>query len=387
VRPAVESAVPEPFHDALETTTCMIPIARPEMGLEERDSVWSALTSGQLAQGAQVKEFEERFAAFVGAPYAVATSSGTTALHLALLGLGIGPGDEVVTVSFTFTATVSPILHVGATPVFVDVEADTFTMDPAGIEAAITPRTRAIIPVSLYGQPAAMAQIMEIGERHGIPVIEDACQAHGAALDGRSSGAWGIGVFSFYPTKNMTTGEGGIITTNDAGFAERTRLLREHGMVERYRPQILGYNFRMTDVHASIGLPQLAKLPAANARRQAIAGRYSAELRNVITPAVRPGATHVYHQYTLRVGERDAFAESLTALGVGSNVYYPVPVHRQRPFAERDLGGAVLPVTERLTDEILSIPVHPSLSDAEVETVIGAVNETASRLGPPSTGD
>ncbi|MEO8509652.1 MAG: DegT/DnrJ/EryC1/StrS family aminotransferase [Chloroflexota bacterium] len=365
----------------------MIPIARPQMGTEERDSVWSALSSGQLAQGAKVKEFEERFATFVGAPYAVATSSGTTALHLALLGLGVGPGDEVITVSFTFTATVSPILHVGARPVFVDVDAATFTMDPAGVEAAITPRTRAIIPVSLYGHPAPMPEITAIAERHGIPVIEDACQAHGATLDGRSSGGWGIGVFSFYPTKNMTTGEGGIITTNDEGLAERTRLLREHGMRERYRPDILGYNFRMTDVHASIGLPQLDKLPAANARRQAIAQRYTSELHGVITPTVRRGATHVYHQYTLRVGQRDAFAESLAGQGVGSNVYYPVPVDRQRPLIELGFSGGVLPVTERLTDEILSIPVHPALSDEEVATVVRAVNATAAELGPPSTGD
>ena len=371
----------------LETIPSMIPIARPEMGTEERDSVWSALSSGQLAQGARVKEFEERFAAFVGAPYGVATSSGTTALHLALLGLGIGPGDEVITVSFTFTATASPIMHVGARPVFVDVDPDTFTMDPAGLEAAITPRTRAIIPVALYGQPAPMPEILAIAERAGIPVIEDACQAHGASLDGRSSGAWGIGVFSFYPTKNMTSGEGGIITTHDAGLAERTRLLREHGIRERYRPEILGYNFRMTDVHASIGLPQLDKLPAANRRRQEIAARYSAEMRGVITPTVRPGAVHVFHQYTLRVGQRDAFAEALTARGVGSNVYYPLPVHRQRPFAAVHADSTLLPVTERLTDEILSVPVHPAVSDADVATVIEAVNAAAEQLGPPSAGD
>lgn len=371
----------------LETTPSMIPIARPEMGAEERDSVWSALASGQLAQGAKVKEFEERFAAFVGAPYGVATSSGTTALHLALLGLGIGPGDEVVTVSFTFTATASPILHVGARPVFVDVDPDTFTMDPAGLEAAITPRTKAIIPVALYGQPAPMPEILAIAERAGIPVIEDACQAHGASLDGRSSGAWGIGVFSFYPTKNMTSGEGGIITTHDPGLAERTRLLREHGIRERYRPEILGYNFRMTDVHASIGLPQLDKLPAANRRRQEIAARYTAEMRGVITPSVRPGAVHVYHQYTLRVGQRDAFVEALSSRGVGSNVYYPLPVHRQRPFAALHTDGTLLPVTERLTDEIVSVPVHPAVSDDDAATVIEAVNAAAEQLGPPSAGD
>ena len=235
----------------------MIPIARPQVGEEEKALVWSAMESGQLAQGSRVHDFQEQFAAFVGAPYGVATSSGTTALHLALLALGIGPGDEVITVSFTFTATASPILHVGARPVFVDVDPVSFTMDPEQLEAAIGPQTRAIIPVSLYGYPANMPAILEIADRHGVAVIEDACQAHGAQRDGTSSGAWGIGVFSFYPTKNMTTGEGGIITTSDAKLADRATLLREHGMRERYRPEILGYNFRMTDVHASIGLGQL----------------------------------------------------------------------------------------------------------------------------------
>ena len=208
----------------------MIPIARPTMGNEEKELVWSALESGALAQGARVKELEERFAAFIGVPHAVATSSGTTALHLALLGYGIAPGDEVITVPFTFIASATSILYTGARPVFVDIGPADFAMDPGLVEAAITPRTRAIMPVSLYGQPADMPAITAIAERHGLAVIEDAAQSHGAAIGDRKSGSWGAGVFSFYPTKNMTTGEGGMVTTADAELAGRIRLLREHGM-------------------------------------------------------------------------------------------------------------------------------------------------------------
>ena len=359
----------------------MIPIARPQMGHEEKELVWSALESGQLAQGERVREFEVRFADFVGVAHAVATSSGTTALHLALLGLGLEAGDEVIIPSFTFTATASAVVHAGGRPVFADVERDFFTLDPGNVERLISPRTKAIMPVSLYGQPADLPTIVAIAAGHGIRVIEDACQAHGAALHGRSAGAWDVGAFSFYPTKNMTTGEGGIITTDDAGVAERSRLLREHGMRVRYQPDLLGYNFRMTDIHASIGLAQLTKLPEANERRRVIAARYDAELVGVRTPQVRPGARHVYHQYTLRVANRNRFAELLAERGVGSNVYYPVPIHRQRPFAGYADARTELPVTDELTAQILSIPVYPTLSDAEVDTIIQAVNEVALTLG------
>jgi dTDP-4-amino-4,6-dideoxygalactose transaminase len=352
------------------------------MGEEEKRSVLAALESGALAQGGRVRELEEEFAAFVGVPHAVATSSGTTALHLALLAAGVGEGDEVVTVPFTFIASASTILHTGARPAFVDVRPDDFCIDPARVEAAVTPRTRAIVPVSLYGQPADMPALAEIAERRGLALVEDAAQAHGAAIGERRSGSWGVGCFSFYPTKNMTTGEGGMLTTADADLAERARLLREHGMKVRYHHEVLGYNFRMTDVHAAIGLAQLPKLPAYNQRRQQIAARYDAELRGVITPAVRPGATHVYHQYTIRVARRDEFAEALRRRGVGSGIYYPIPVHRQKPFLALGYGDQRFPVTERLVQEVLSIPVHPSLSDAEVSTVIAAVNAVAAELGP-----
>jgi dTDP-4-amino-4,6-dideoxygalactose transaminase len=360
----------------------MIPIARPQMGAEEKERVWEAMASGSLAQGPRVRELEERFAAFIGAGHAVATSSGTTALHLALLGYGIGPGDEVITVPFTFIASANSILYTGARPIFVDVDERGFALDPALIEEAITPRTKAIMPVSLYGLPAPMPAIVEIADRHGLAVIEDACQAHGAAIGERMSGTWGAGTFSFYPTKNMTTGEGGMLTTDDAELAGRVRLLREHGMHVRYHHEVIGYNFRMTDIAAAIGLAQLPKLPGYNARRRAIAARYDAELHGVIIPTAPAGVTHVYHQYTLRVNRRDEFAERLKERGVGSAIYYPIPVHRQAPYLALGYGDGSYPVTDRLTAQVLSIPVHPSLTDDEVADVVSAVNETAAELGP-----
>ncbi|HEY7464756.1 MAG TPA: DegT/DnrJ/EryC1/StrS family aminotransferase [Candidatus Limnocylindria bacterium] len=350
------------------------------LGEEEKALVWSAMETGQLAQGARVAEFEKRFAEFVGAPHAVAVSSGTTAIHLALLAAGIGEGDEVITVSFTFTASASAVLHAGARPVFIDVDPVSFTMDPSLIESAITPRTKAIMPVSLYGNPADLPAIADIARRHGLLLIEDACQAHGASIDGRRSGAWSTGVFSFYPTKNMTTGEGGIITTDNPEIAELASLLRAHGMRERYKPDMLGYNFRMTDIGASIGLAQLEKLPAANERRRSIADRYDRELTGVVTPRRRPNAEHAFHQYTLRVAQRDRFLARLAELGVGGNIYYPLPVHRQKPFLGI-AGQPLLPTTEMLTDQILSIPVYPNLTDDEVDTIINAVNRTASEIG------
>ena len=360
----------------------MIPIARPQMGEEEKHAVWEALASGSLAQGQRVRELEERFAGLVGVPHGVATSSGTTALQLALLGLGVGRGDEVITVPFTFIASATSILHTGARPVFVDVDEWDFTMAVDQVEAAITPRTRAIMPISLYGQPADMPAIADIAERRGLAVVEDAAQAHGASIDGRLCGSWGVGAFSFYPTKNMTTAEGGMLTTADTELAERMRLLREHGMRVRYHHEVLGYNFRMTDVHAAIGLAQLPKLAGYNARRRAIAARYDAELGGVITPAVRPGVRHVYHQYTIRVPRRDEFVERLRAHGVGTGVYYPTPVHRQKPFQALGYGDQSFPVSERLAADVVSIPVHPSLTDAEVTTVVDAVNAVAAELGP-----
>jgi perosamine synthetase len=360
----------------------VIPIARPQLGQEERDGVWEVMRSGLLAQGARVAELEERFAGMVGVRHAVAVSSGTAALHLTLLALGIGPGDEVITVPFTFIASANSILYTGARPVFVDVGDTDFCIDVDRIDAAVTPRTKAIMPVSLYGQPADMPAMTALAEARGLAIVEDAAQSHGATIAQRQSGSWGAGCFSFYPTKNMTSGEGGMLTTSDAKLAERVRLLREHGMTVRYHHDTLGYNFRMTDIHAAIGLAQLTKLPAFNARRREIASRYDAALRGVIVPRARPSVTHVYHQYTLRVNRRDEFATALAERGIGTGVYYPIPVHRQKPFEELGYGNQHYPISERLAAEVLSIPVHPGLSDADVATVIAAVNEVASALGP-----
>src|SRR5579863_8916690 len=238
----------------------MIPIAQPLLGSEESDAILRVLASGQLAQGEHVAAFERRFAEVCHVREAVAVSSGTAALHLALLAHGIGQGDEVITTPFSFAATANVILLVGATPVFVDIERDTYNLDPMLVEATITPRTKAILPVHLYGNPCAMPQLQAIAKTHNIVLIEDACQAHAAAIDGKPVGSFGIGCFSFYPTKNMTTGEGGMITTNDPAVAERLRLLRNHGQKERYSHTTLGYNLRMTDMQAAIGLVQIEKL-------------------------------------------------------------------------------------------------------------------------------
>jgi perosamine synthetase len=235
--------------------------------------------------------------------------------------------------------------------------------------------------VSLYGQPADLPAVSAIAERYGLAVVEDAAQSHGASIGERRSGTWGVGCFSFYPTKNMTTGEGGMVTTADAEVADRVRLTREHGMRVRYHHDTVGYNFRMTDIHASIGLAQLDKLPGYNLRRRQIAARYDAELRGVITPTAPAGVTHVYHQYTIRVQRRDAFVERLRELGIGTGIYYPIPVHRQKPFIALGYGDQDYPVTDLLTEQVLSIPVHPSLGDDEVSEVIAAVNRVAAELG------
>jgi dTDP-4-amino-4,6-dideoxygalactose transaminase len=363
----------------------MIPMVKPFLGEEEREAVIAVLASGQLAQGARVAEFEARFAEFCGVRYAVAVSSGTTALWLALLAHGIGPGDEVITSPFSFIATANSVLYTGARPVFVDIDPQTFNLDPAGIEAAITPRTRAIMPVHLYGLPCDMGSIMSIAQRHGLAVIEDAAQAHGATVDGRAVGSFGSGCFSFYATKNMTTGEGGIVTTNDDTIADQVRMLRAHGMRQRYYHEQTGYNFRMTDIQAAIGLAQLARLPELNARRRANAlffNRALAGVAGVILPKTPAGYEHVYHQFTLRVPNgRDTLRERLSARGVSSEVYYPVPIPSQQVFRDMSFGPCQ-PVADAAGREVLSLPIHPSLSREELEQIARGVAEAAVGLTP-----
>lgn len=353
----------------------MIPIAKPLIGEEEKAAVLEVLSSGQLAQGRRVHEFEERFAAWVGARYAVAVSSGTTALHVALLAHGIGPGDEVITTPFSFIASANCIAYVGAVPRFADIEPAYYTIDPAAMEAQITPRTRAIIPVHLFGQPCDMDAIAAIAEHHGLAIIEDACQAHGARLNGRPMGSWGTACYSFYPTKNMTTGEGGMITTDDPALAERMRMIREHGMRQRYVHETLGYNFRMTDIQAAIGLVQLTRVDGWNEQRRRNAALLTARLANVPgveTPRVRPGAVHVFHQYTVSVADRDRVIAALTAREIGYGVYYPIPIHRQQVYQGWGYHD-ILPAAEAASARVLSLPVHPALTEDEVNAVADAV--------------
>ncbi len=353
----------------------MIPIAKPLIGEEEKRAVLEVLDSGMLAQGPRVRAFEEAFAEMCGVRYAIATSSGTTALHVALLAHGIGPGDEVITTPFTFIASANSILYVGARPVFADIDPVTFNIDPAQIEAAITPCTRAIMPVHLFGLMCDMEPIMALARAHDLIVIEDACQSHGAEYHGRRSGSFGTGCFSLYPTKNITSAEGGMITTDDEDIAERCRVIRQHGMRRRYYHDELGFNFRMTDVHAAIGLAQLRKLERFNEARIANARFLSEHLVGVTTPVVPDGYRHVFHQYTIRVGDgrRDVMLEGLKERGIGTGVYYPVPVHRQRGYVELGYEGP-FPEAERAAAEVLSLPVHPALDSADLEAIVAAVN-------------
>jgi perosamine synthetase len=285
----------------------------------------------------------------------------------------------VITAPFTFIASSNSVLYTGARPVFVDIDPDTYNIDVDQIEAAITPRTKAIMPIHLFGNPADMPRITAIANKHGLAIIEDAAQAHGAAIDGKRAGSWGTGCFSFYPTKNITTGEGGMITTGDDCVADRSKLARSHGMRVRYFHESLGYNFRMTNIHAAIGMAQLPKLDLFNERRIANAAYLSAHLPQdkVRVPKVRPGTRHVFHQYTVRVLpplDRDEARTRLAQMGVGTEVYYPVPVHRQQLYLDLGYGGQSFPESELAAAQVLSLPVHPGLSQQDLDTIIEAVN-------------
>ncbi|MGZ6339000.1 MAG: DegT/DnrJ/EryC1/StrS family aminotransferase [Candidatus Limnocylindrales bacterium] len=364
----------------------MIPPARPDIGPEEIEAVSAVLRSGMLAQGKRVAELEQRWATYCGAKHAIAVSNGTAALMSLFAGLGIGPGDEVITVGFTFAATANSILYTGATPVFVDIEADSYLIDAGRIEAAITPRTRAICPVSLYGLIPDMDAILAIADRYGLPVVEDACQAHGATYRGRRAGSFGYAAFSLYGTKNMTTGEGGFVTTEDDRVADWIRLYRNQGMRARYQYEMLGFNFRMTDIAAAIGLVQLDKLDRNTARRQAIAAAYDRGLVGlpVRLPVTPDGRTHVYHQYTVGVGlARDAIVADLQGAGIGVGIYYPQGTHREAYILERGI-EAELPVTDAAAAACLSLPIYPGLTDAEQSEVVEAVRSAVLRHAEPA---
>ena len=360
--------------------TEFIPAAKPLIGDDERLAVDRVLRSGMIAQGPEVAAFEQEFADhFVNGRPVVAVNSGTSGLHLGLLAAGVGPGDEVIVPSFTFAATGNSVALTGATPVFVDIEPQTFTLDPERVAEAVTSRTKGILPVHLYGHPARMDELTAVAASAGVDLYEDAAQAHGAALDGRPVGTFGVfAMFSLYPTKNMTSGEGGMVSLSEEETAHRVRLLRNQGMARQYENEVVGFNARMTDLHAAIGRVQLTKVDGWTAARRANARFLDENLEGVTVPPVADGAHHVYHQYTIRVSDdRDGFVRALREeYQVGSGVYYPIPNHRL-PSLAGYAPGLDLPVTEQAAREVVSLPVHPSLAQADLERIVEAVNALA----------
>ena len=362
-----------------------VPIAKPIIGDKEIENVVEVLKSGMIAQGPKVEEFEQKFAEWVGAEYGIAVNSGTAALHVALLACGIGEGDEVITTPFTFIASGNSILYTGARPVFADIDMKTYTLNPDSIEDLITEKTKAIMPVQLYGQSADMDRINEIAEKYGLIVIEDAAQAHGAAYNGQKVGSIGdMSCFSFYPTKNMTTSEGGIITTDDDELAEKARIFRAHGPTVRYHHDAIGYNFRMTDISAAIGLAQLENIDEFNEKRIANAAYLNEGLKDVdgvITPYCADGSKHVYHQYTIRVekGDRDDWVDIINDCGVGTGIHYPIPLYNQPIYRALGIEGNC-PNAELAADNVISLPVHPSLSKEDLDIVIEAVKTASKEL-------
>jgi perosamine synthetase len=363
-------------------TDITVPISTVRLGEQEERLVLEVLRSGMLAQGPKVALLEEQFRSLTGAAHAVAVNNGTTALVAALQALELEPGDEVVTSPFTFVATLNAALESGVTVRFADIGLDDFNVDAASLEASVTPRTRVLMPVHLYGQAAAMGEIEGLAAARRLTVVEDAAQAHGATWSGRAVGRSGIGCFSLYATKNVATGEGGMITTDDDAIADRLRLLRNQGMRARYQYEIAGHNYRLTDLQAAVGIPQMERLDATVAirrRNAAVLTEGLAGLVGLLTPTVAPGRTHVWHQYTVRVTEdapvtRDQLVDRLAAVGVGSGIYYPRLVHDYDCFRNdpRVIVGPT-PNAERAVREVVSLPVHPHLSEADLDLVVGSV--------------
>ena len=349
----------------------MVALSKPFIGEAEKAAVLRVLESGMLAQGPEVAAFENEFSETVSNHHCIAVNSGTSALHLGLLAAGIRSGDEVIVPSFTFAATANAVSLCGATPVFVDIDLKTFTMDVDAMSSAITTRTAGIMPVHLYGHPAKMDLISKIAQKHSLLLFEDAAQAHLAEYQNSPVGTFGTSAFSFYPTKNMTSGEGGMIVTSDPDIARKAKLLRNQGMERKYENEIIGFNNRMTDINAAIGRVQLESLDKRTKRRREIARIYDENLLNVATPFVGEGVVHSYHQYTIKSQNRDSLSSYLSEKGIGNGVYYPTPVHKLPSF---DL-TLDLPHTNIAAKEVLSIPVHPFLKDEEVEIVIEVINK------------
>ena len=356
----------------------MIPIAKPLLGEEEIIAVKEVIESGIIASGPKTEEFEKNFADFVGTKYAIATTSGTTALHLALLSMGINKEDEVIVPSFSFIATANSVLFCNAKPVFCDIDPKTFNIDYEKIEGLISEKTKAIMPVHLYGQPADMGPIQEIAEKHGVKIIGDAAQAHGSEYNGKKVGSFGnVECFSFYPTKNITTGEGGILTTNSSKIADKAYSIRNHGRQKTkwgYEHGILGYNYRMTDLAAAIGLVQLKHLPDFNKKRIDNANFLNENLKNVEIPYVIENVKHVYHQYTIKCKKRKNLIENLKKSEIGFGVYYPKPLHYYRHLKE--FGHNDLKNSEKCSESVLSLPVHPALKKQDLEKIVKVVNNS-----------
>jgi dTDP-4-amino-4,6-dideoxygalactose transaminase len=347
---------------------------------ELNKAIQEVIKDNAFAGGPFAADFEDEFAAYCNCPYGIAVGSGTEALWLTLLAMGIGAGDEVITVPSTFMATAEAITYCGARPVFVDVDERTYTMDPAALADALTARTKAIIPVHLFGQPADMDPILEFARRHGLFVIEDACQAHGAEYKGRRAGSLGdAGCFSFYPGKNLGAfGEAGAVVTHNAELQERIKILRDHGQVRKYHHTMVGWNCRMDGIQAAVLSVKLRYLEKGNERRRAHAARYDrglAGIEEIVTPFPAAGVRHVYHVYAIRVQERDEIMKLLSESGIGCGVHYPVPVHLQEAY--RDLGyeRGAFPVAERCAEEFVSLPMFPELSSAQMDAVIQSVKE------------
>lgn len=347
-------------------------------------AVGHVLETGQFVLGEEVSRFEQEFAAHVGARHAIALNTGTSGLHLALLAAGVGPGDEVITVPFTFVATVAAIRYTGAVPVFVDIDLRSYTMDPDGIERAITPKTKAICPVHLYGQPADLDPILAIARRHGLKVIEDACQAHGAGYKGRRVGAIGdVGAFSFYPGKNLGAyGEGGMAVTNDDEAARTMRMLRDWGAEKKYYHQLQGFNYRMDGVQGAILRVKLRYLERWTEARRTHAGAYRRLLADsgVVLPEEMPYSWHVYHVYAVRTPEREALQQALQAEGVQTGIHYPIPVHLQEAHADLGYGPGDFPRSEQAANEVLSLPMFPEMTPAQQEAVAAAVRQRVEAL-------
>jgi dTDP-4-amino-4,6-dideoxygalactose transaminase len=344
---------------------------------ELAEAIARVLRNSAFVQGPEVKRFEDAFAAYLGSAHCVAVNSGTSALHLALLALGIGPGDEVITVPHTFIATAEAISAVGARPVFVDVDPVTYTMDPALVESAITPLTRALLPVHLYGNPAEMDSLLSIARRHNLALVEDACQAHGASYKGRKAGTLGnAGCFSFYPSKNLgSCGEGGAMVTNDAELAGKVRMLRDHGSVRKYEHSFPGYNFRMEGFQGAVLATKLKYLDTWNDQRRALAQRYEEKLGSspFVLPTETAGARHVYHLYVIQSEDRETLKQQLAERGIESGLHYPIPLHLQEAYKPLGYGVGDFPVSELLASRILSLPMFPELSSEAVDYVGNAL--------------